>query len=667
VFVYSLVMETSDSPAVEDCGETLRESILKLRNIIETQVCNTPSAQLCLLLHPLNRSHTLQDITHSWRKVKNILLRLSKYKSDPSNDVGKIEKLSRTRHSLRASKSQFQSFTRQLQETSLVFRVEDKNSSKHDRLLARLELCSVLTESDFFVTRHGSDMDIGGILPQEDEKQSTASLVTISTTSLLIDISVDVEKGIQNVSCRFYSQDGDEFTDDQLCHTIECWLRMERFSIFEEKLRSVWKLDKMDQRIEKVDIVKLLHRLRSLFWNVYVYERSRKCIFREGHGWIAPDLEGVFVFFYACCRHLPTIIAQACSEEATTTDCMCRGCHGCAFGVVSVREEYEKKQLYFPPMVEQPTELEQEAKYPVDLQKWVGDCISAELCFVFTLEHPIKMTLTTARLLLEMEPSKSSFGNPLWDMSSRIMQFGGWARGVGLEESLLQDCGNSFDAFSSCSSGSWKDHRTSCPGMSVESYLEYEDGRRIKLLYSSPLRFLPGNRCILVDAVPFVRVDRFIGILGILRQQLLFNQLFQSLFCSCGIDGTLLLLSSLSQEKPSHHNVDLLMRCYCKKKEEEDKQRWWNGGEFFVEVVVHPPCRIELYVGRRKTQEEEWESSQVIISIASHGVLKVSMDWVQHVTWFEKLLRAIVNIPICLFHLWEKRREEEVTHPQTEK
>ncbi|GJD09619.1 hypothetical protein Gasu2_38630 [Galdieria sulphuraria] len=565
----------------EDQGETLREAITKVREMMENRIYNKSSLELQQILHPLNHLRTAQDITQGLRRISRTLDRLLKYKSDSSNDMTKLERLSRVRHSLRA-----------------IYRVHEISSSKHERLLARFELCSFCSECDFFVTR-----------TEATEK-----------------------KGIESVSFRFFSQDGEEFTDDKLCETIESWLISERFSLFEEKLRTVWKLDRIDQHMNKLDIVKLLHHLRLLFRNVCGYEHSKSLPIQDGHGWILPDLEGVMDLFYSCCCHRQLILQGYCREEDWMD--ICKECPSCMSGVISIREELEEKEVFFPMQVPNEMELEQEDKFPVDLQKWVGVGISAELSFLISLQLPIKMTLTTARLLYlcyEEEwthrHSRYSYGKEWFDISHSHMPC------ILLEEALLEDCGYPMWCCGEnlhSSSETWtRVHRDS--GI-IENSLEYVDGRRMILSYSLPVRFSLRRRCVQVDCVPFLRIDKLITILGILRQQLVFNQLFQSLFCDCYADGRLYTSSQKPMNKDSSYTR--LVTCCFK-----------EG---------------ELYLWRMK-EEQQLEAIQVNISIGSHGWLQVSMNSIQqHIGWFEKVLKTTSNIPLCLFHLWKKLESNDL-------
>ncbi|EME32195.1 uncharacterized protein Gasu_06080 [Galdieria sulphuraria] len=608
--------------------------------MMENRIYNKSSLELQQILHPLNHLRTAQDITQGLRRISRTLDRLLKYKSDSSNDMTKLERLSRVRHSLRASKKQLHSLTRQLQENSIVYRVHEISSSKHERLLARFELCSFCSECDFFVTR-----------TEATESESSVDVVTISTTSLLIDISINPEKGIESVSFRFFSQDGEEFTDDKLCETIESWLISERFSLFEEKLRTVWKLDRIDQHMNKLDIVKLLHHLRLLFRNVCGYEHSKSLPIQDGHGWILPDLEGVMDLFYSCCCHRQLILQGYCREEDWMD--ICKECPSCMSGVISIREELEEKEVFFPMQVPNEMELEQEDKFPVDLQKWVGVGISAELSFLISLQLPIKMTLTTARLLYlcyEEEwthrHSRYSYGKEWFDISHSHMPC------ILLEEALLEDCGYPMWCCGEnlhSSSETWtRVHRDS--GI-IENSLEYVDGRRMILSYSLPVRFSLRRRCVQVDCVPFLRIDKLITILGILRQQLVFNQLFQSLFCDCYADGRLYTSSQKPMNKDSSY-TRLVTCCF--------KEGGMESSDFRFEVVVHPPFLIELYLWRMK-EEQQLEAIQVNISIGSHGWLQVSMNSIQqHIGWFEKVLKTTSNIPLCLFHLWKKLESNDL-------
>ncbi|GJQ09367.1 hypothetical protein GpartN1_g1158.t1 [Galdieria partita] len=632
---------TPTEPTAEDRGETLRETITKLGKVMETQICDKSSLELQQVLHPLNHLRTTEEVSQGLRRITRMMDRLLKYKADSSNDMSKLERLSRIRHSLRASKKQLETLTRQLQENSIVYRVNEISNSKHERLLARLELCSLCSECDFFVTRTDSS---DGESIEATQKESSVDVVTISTTSLLIDISVHPEKGIHNVSFRFFSQSGEEFTDDKLCQTLESWLTLERFSLFEEKLKSVWKLDRIDQHMNKLDVVKLLHHLRLLFRIVCEYESSK--LFppiQDGHGWIVPDLEGIVDLFYTCSSHRQ-VIQQGFHYQEDWLD-ICQGCRSCMFGVVSVREESKEKEIFFP--MQFPDRVELENKFPVDLQKWIGVGISAGLSFVLSLCFPIKMTLTTARLLYlcyeEECPCGYSYGKEWLEISHSHMPY------VILEEALLEECGypllSSEESFHS-TSDAWKIDRS--VGVVVENGLEYSDGRKMTLTYSLPLRLSPRRRCIQVDCIPFLRIDKLITILGILRQQLVFNQLFQSLFCDCYVDGTLVASNKEPMKKDSSYTR--LVTCY--------KGTSRESSVFGFEVVVHPPHLIELYIWRKQRRSEQLEGIQMKIAIGSHGVLKVSTNDEQHIGWFEDLLRAIGNIPICLFHLWEKREQQ---------
>eukprot|EP00871_Galdieria_phlegrea_P005883 jgi/Galph1/782/GphlegSOOS_G5507.1 len=631
-----------DTTLETDDAKTLREMVQDLESLVESdlKLSTTDSYQV---INPLHKDYKFDKIQKELTSITSLLKDLIQFKFPSAAFLNKLEKISRTRAEVRNSRKQFQHLTNQLMEASLLFRCSEVTSSKLEKLLAQLELCSLHSGCDFFVGKGSSSFEESMEL---ESSNSVADLVTISTTSFLLDISVHPESGIEKVTCRFFNQEGEEFMGTVLCQRIESWLSSGLFSLLEKKLQKVWNLDKIDKSIENVDVVKQLHNLRSILSVVYQIESEKSvqdCLvpIEQGHGCSLSDLEGVSTLFYLCWQHREELRDDASkTKNGLSVFHICEECYHCKMGTVSVREEFAAKELFLPLDIMNNLDVSQE-QIPIALEKLIGAPIIAGLSYVFYLRQSIKMNSITEKTLRFCDDEQQ-----LEAESNRFLTKSNYRRDIAevmslnqliLEEVLIQDCG--------WTQGIEENIGKEVNNNSVAFGLQYKDDWLISGSYSFAVHRQTFQQCVQVDCIPFCRLDSFIRILGVLRQQLLFNELFQSLFCHTSINGNLYSI------RTSLDKSDWLVTCIRGFSPKDNCQ-------LHFEVSSFPPYRIQLNLfglqGRMSA-----ETITVRISIATHGRLNVLLSHhLEETKWMEELLRTTRNIPLLLFVWLEKRNGE---------
>ncbi|KAL6048554.1 Retinoblastoma-like protein 1,Retinoblastoma-like protein 2 [Balamuthia mandrillaris] len=481
-------------------------------------------------------------------------------------------------------------------------------------------------------------IDMGGDLSEE----SNCVTVTISSKTFVLDILVARTGTVMKASLTYTSADegqeteGETIQQEEVNEELTTLLQQGKLESFEDQIRNLKRLDALLQSYPNVPLRVALRALEADLLKLHSEEMSRlndrEQVLLHGHGIPLHQCKGLSLHYYASplvlLKEKKTGVHLLDTHKAVIS--LIRGATPVVLPLVSQLAEDEEgsgKHIIVAP----------EKRYQDS-----RECFTTEevVNFEMSFHPPVPVALSVLRRILDIASTGTLRPTPQEEQSKTITK----GRFACLENLLCQN------VLPTASEEEEEEEEETAP-----SFL-HGDREGTLMRYTFNVSRTTG---LILEHIPFYRLSSILPVLNLLRQQLVFNELFQSCcntsFSSSCDNQTI----HHKRAKTAHHNIDVQTTKQQEEyKEEEDETTApiaaVNPTRPMIEITTNAPTSLNLTLLHPISQS--LLCVEVHVKLGGRIVAAIHHDGgeVCSSEYLSKLLNKCHSIPMCMNYLFPK-------------